>query len=181
MIFTPSPLAGSYVISLQPISDSRGWFSRFYCKDEFAQIGHDKEWLQANHSVTYKAGSIRGLHFQRPPHAEIKMVRCIKGSVYDVIVDIRKNSTTYLHWFGVELSEDNKTMIYIPEGFAHGFQTLQDDAQLLYFHSALYAPGAEEGLHHNDPSLKINWPLPVTEISDRDQQHSFITQDFLGI
>ena len=181
MIFNPTPLAGSYVIGLAPISDNRGWFSRFYCKEEFLQIGHSKEWVQANHSVTHALGTIRGLHFQRPPNAEIKLVRCISGAVYDVIVDLRKNSATFLQWFGVELSAANKQMIYIPEGFAHGFQTLQNDTELLYFHSEFYAPGAEEGLPYNDDTLNISWPMPVTELSQRDQEHSFINKNFQGI
>ena len=181
MIFNPTPLAGSYVIGLAPISDNRGWFSRFYCKEEFLQIGHSKEWVQANHSVTHALGTIRGLHFQRPPNAEIKLVRCISGAVYDVIVDLRKNSATFLQWFGVELSAANKQMLYIPEGFAHGFQTLQNDTELLYFHSEFYAPGAEEGLPYNDDTLNIRWPLPVTELSQRDQEHSFINKNFQGI
>ena len=181
MIFNPTPLAGSYVIGLAPISDNRGWFSRFYCKEEFLQIGHSKDWVQANHSVTHALGTIRGLHFQRPPYTENKLVRCISGAVYDVIVDLRKNSATFLQWFGVELSAANKQMIYIPEGFAHGFQTLQNDTELLYFHSEFYAPDAEEGLPFNDDNLNIRWPMPVTELSQRDQEHSFINKNFQGI
>ena len=181
MIFTPTPLAGSFVITMEPKGDSRGWFSRFFCKEEFLQIGHSKEWVQANHSFTKLPGTIRGLHFQRPPHAEIKLVKCIKGAVYDVIVDLRKDSETYLNWFAAELSEENMNMMYIPEGFAHGFQTLKEDSQLLYFHSEYYTPGKEEGLSFNDPKLNIEWPLPVAEISERDQKHLFINNNFRGI
>src|ERR1700755_2270036 len=121
MIFLPTSLPDSYVIELQPFGDERGWLARYYCKDEFKQIGHGKEWVQLNHSATYKKGSIRGMHFQKPPHTEIKMVRCVAGAVFDVIIDLRKNSSTFLKWFGAELSAENKKMLYIPEGFAHGF------------------------------------------------------------
>src|SRR5437868_2993387 len=124
MKFLETPLKGSFVIDLEPVSDDRGWFARTFCKKEFAQIGHAKEWVQLNHSVTYQKGSIRGMHFQFPPHTEIKMVRCIAGAVFDVIIDLRAGSGTYLKWFGQELSAVNKKMLYIPEGFAHGFQTL---------------------------------------------------------
>src|SRR5437762_3973909 len=116
MNFIPTPLKGSYVIEVHPFTDERGWFARFYCKNEFEQIGHQQEWVQLNHSVSYKKGTIRGMHFQKPPFAEIKMVKCIAGKIYDVIIDLRKNSETFLQWFGVELSAENKKMLYIPEG-----------------------------------------------------------------
>ena len=181
MIFTPTPLAGAYVVDLQPFSDDRGWFARSYCKNEFAQIGHHKEWVQLNHSVSYQAGTLRGMHFQLPPFREIKMVRCIAGAVLDVIVDLRKDSPTFLQWFGQELSAVNKKMLYIPEGFAHGFQTLTDNVELLYHHSEFYTPGAEGGLRYDDPRLAIQWPLDVTVISDRDRGHPLIDQNFKGI
>src|SRR2546421_12907818 len=127
MKFSPGPLKGSFVIDPKPFTDDRGWFTRFYCKNEFQQIGHVKEWVQLNHSVTYKKGTIRGMHYQVHPYQEIKMVKCIVGAVYDVIIDLRSGSETFLNWFGVELSADNKKMIYIPEGFAHGFQCLTDN------------------------------------------------------
>src|SRR5688572_15692356 len=126
MTFTPTELKGSFVIDLEPFIDDRGWFARFFCKREFESIGHTKEWVQLNHSMTIKKAALRGMHFQVPPFSEIKMVRCISGSVYDVIIDIRKDSDTFLKWFGVELSAENKRMIYIPEGFAHGFQCLTE-------------------------------------------------------
>lgn len=181
MIFAETPLQGSYVIELKPFEDKRGWFVRYYCKDEFQEIGHTKEWVQMNHSATHKKGSLRGMHYQLQPYREIKMVRCITGAVYDVIVDLRKDSATFLQWFGVELSAENKRMLYIPEGFAHGFQCLSDCTQLLYHHTEFYTPSAEAGLHYNDPSLNIRWPLAVTIISVRDQQHPFLDQSFQGI
>lgn len=181
MIFTETILKGSYVIDLEPRGDSRGWFARTYCKNEFAAIGHDKEWVQLNHSFSSQKGTLRGMHYQLPPHAEIKMVRCIAGAIYDVIVDLRKDSDTFLKWFGVELSAENKKMIYIPEGFAHGFQTLTDNAELIYHHSEFYTPSAEAGLLYNDNAIGIEWPLPVAEISERDTKHPVIDQTFKGL
>ncbi len=181
MIFTPTQLKGVFIIDLQPVGDSRGWFSRTYCKNEFAAIGHDKEWVQLNHSFTSKKGTVRGMHYQLPPFSEIKMVRCIAGAVLDVVIDLRKGSPTFLQWTGVELSAENKKMIYIPEGFAHGFQCLTDNCELLYHHSAFYTPGAEGGIRYNDPLIGINWPLELTEISDRDKAHPFLDKNFKGI
>ncbi len=181
MKFTETSLRGSFIVDLQPFSDDRGWFARTYCKEEFEKIGLRKELVQLNHSVTYKKGSLRGMHFQGKPHAEIKMVRCVAGAVYDVIIDLRKDSSTYLKWFGVELSAENKKMLYIPEGFAHGFQCLTDNCQLLYHHTEFYKPDAEAGIRYNDPIINISWPLAVTIISERDQQHPFLDQNFKGI
>jgi dTDP-4-dehydrorhamnose 3,5-epimerase len=181
MIFTPTPLAGSYVIDLQPFNDERGWFARFYCKEEFEKIGHRKEWVQLNHSVTYEIGSLRGMHFQLPPYREIKMVRCIAGKVFDVIIDLRKGSSSFLQWWGIELSAENKKMLYIPEGFAHGFQALSANSELIYHHSEFYTPGAEGGIRHNDPIVNISWPLVVTGLSERDANHPFLNENFKGI
>lgn len=181
MKFIPTSLNGLYVMELQPISDSRGWLARTFCKNEFEKIGHSKEWVQMNHTYTAKKGTVRGMHYQLPPHEEIKMVRCIAGIVYDVVIDIRRESATFLKWIGVELSAANKKMIYIPEGFAHGFQTLSDNCELVYSHSSFYAPGAEAGIRYNDPEINIQWPLPVTDISERDLSHSFLDQNFRGI
>ena len=169
------------MIDLEPFNDERGWFARFYCKDEFEQIGHDKEWVQLNHSVTYEKGALRGMHFQKAPYKEIKMVRCIAGAVYDVIIDLRKDSETFLKWFGTELSAENKKMLYIPEGFAHGFQCLSFDCQLIYFHSEFYKPGVEGGIRYNDSLVGIEWPLDVTTISERDQSHPYLDENFKGI
>jgi len=181
MTFTETPLKGSYTIGLTPHGDSRGWFARTYCKNEFETIGHDKEWVQLNHSFSSQKGTLRGMHYQLHPHSEIKMVRCIAGAVYDVIVDLRKDSATFLKWFGVELSAANKTMIYIPAGFAHGFQTLTDNAELIYHHSEFYTPAAEAGLMYNDIAINIQWPLAVTELSERDTKHPFIDPTFKGL
>jgi len=169
------------MIELQPFADERGWFARYYCKDEFKQIGHNKEWVQLNHSVTYAKGAIRGMHFQQAPFKEIKLVRCIAGAVFDVIIDLRKSSQTFLKWLGVELSAENKKMLYIPEGFAHGFQCLSDNCELLYHHTEFYTPDAEAGIRHDDPMISIQWPLPVTTVSKRDAVHPYLDGNFKGI
>ncbi len=174
MIFTSAPLQGSYIIDLSPFKDGRGWFARTYCKNEFKEIGHHTEWVQLNHSFTLNKATIRGMHYQLSPCEEIKMVRCIAGVIYDVIIDLRKDSVTYLKWFGIELSAENKKMLYIPKGFAHGFQTLADNCELIYHHSEFYTPSAEAGLYYNDPRLSISWPLPMTEISERDAKHPLL-------
>jgi dTDP-4-dehydrorhamnose 3,5-epimerase len=181
MLFTETKLKGSFIIDLEPFADERGWFARSFCKKEFEQIGHSAEWVQLNHSVTNDKGTIRGMHFQYPPYAEIKLVRCIAGSVYDVIIDLRSDSPTFLQWVGEELSYDNKKMIYIPAGFAHGFQTLADNSQLLYHHTSYYIPGAEGGIRYDDKKIDINWKLPVTGISGRDKNHPLINEFFTGI
>lgn len=181
MIFTPLPLKGSYEISLSPREDNRGWFTRFYCKKEFEQINHTREWVQMNHSFTKAKGSVRGLHYQYPPYGEIKVVRCIVGAVYDVIVDIRKGSETFLQWDATELSEHKRNMLYIPEGFAHGFQTLTENCQLIYFHSEYFAEGSEGAIRFDDPSIGITWPLSVADISGRDLNNPLLDGKFKGI
>jgi len=181
MIFHPTPLKGAFTISLEPFSDERGWFARTFCKNEFIAIGHDAEWVQLNHSFTKNRGTIRGMHYQLPPFAEIKLVRCIAGIVYDVIIDLRKDSATFLQHFGTELSAANKQMIYIPEGFAHGFQALSDDAELIYHHSQYYTPGVEGGIRFDEPRVKINWPLAPQQLSERDLAHPYLNEQFKGI
>jgi len=181
MNFEATGLNGSYVVTIVPVTDDRGWFVRTFCKDEFKKIGHNDEWVQINHSFTNEAGTIRGMHFQKPPFAETKLIRCIAGNVFDVIIDLRKNSNTFLKWFGVELSAENKKMIYIPNGFAHGFQTLTDSCQLIYHHTAFYTPGFEEGIKYNDKMIHISWPKEVTRISERDNGHQWLSSSFEGI
>ena len=180
MTFNETILKGSYLIDINAFSDDRGWFARTYCKNEFKKIGHEKEWVQLNHSYTKQKGTIRGMHFQSP-FKEIKLVRCVSGSVFDVIVDIRKDSPTFLKWFGVELSAANKKMLYIPEGFAHGFQTLSDDVELLYHHSEFYTPNSEGALRYNDPMINIKWPEVITQVSERDNTHTLLDINFKGI
>jgi len=181
MIFHETALEGAYVIDLEPFSDDRGLFARTFCKREFAAIGHHKEFVQFNHSHSNQKGTLRGLHYQRPPHAEIKLIRCIRGSVFDVIVDLRQQSPTFLHYVGVELSEQNMRMIYVPEGFAHGFQTLVDHSELIYHHTAFYAPNSDGGIRYNDPKINIAWPLEVSTISEKDKNLPLLSEDFAGM
>jgi len=181
MIFTETPLKGSYVIDLEPRGDDRGWFSRTFCEKEFNKIGHNVHWVQLNHSFTKEKGTIRGMHFQTPPNGEIKLVRCISGAVFDVMIDLRKGSPTFLNYFGTELSSVNKKMIYIPKGFAHGFQTLTIDCELIYHHSEFYTPNSEAGIKYNDPKINIKWPLKMQSISERDNSHSLIKENFKGL
>ncbi|MBX9615695.1 MAG: dTDP-4-dehydrorhamnose 3,5-epimerase family protein [Caulobacteraceae bacterium] len=175
MIFTPLPLVGAFRIDLDRREDSRGFFARMVCETEFAAHGLNTRWVQMNTSLTGEAGSVRGLHFQRPPMAEVKLVKCVAGAILDVIVDLRAGSGTFGHWHGVELSAENRTMIYVPEGFAHGFQTLTSDCELIYLHSCAYSASHEGGLRHDDPALAIGWPLPVSGLSPRDAAHPLLT------
>ncbi|MBS1602743.1 MAG: dTDP-4-dehydrorhamnose 3,5-epimerase [Bacteroidetes bacterium] len=181
MNFYPTPLAGAYIVELTPFTDHRGWFARGWCKNEFAQIGHTKEFVNLNHSYTKMKGTIRGMHFQRSPHREIKLLRCIAGSVFDVIVDLREGSPTYSQWFGAELSARNRRMMYVPEGFAHGFQTLEEDSEVIYLVSEFYAQKSEGGVRYSDPAFNIQWPLPVSDISEKDAAHPFINETFKAL
>ena len=168
MIFTDLPLSGAVVVDLEPRQDARGFFARSFCAETFAARGLVSQFVQMNASYSHRKGTLRGLHFQRPPAAEVKMVRCVAGAVFDVIVDLRAGSPTFGRWTGVELSATNRRMIYIPRGFAHGFQTLSDGAELIYWHDTPYAPGHEGGVHFADPDLAIDWPLPPVDLSTRD-------------
>lgn len=162
-------------------SDTRGAFARLYCKNELAGVLQGREIAQVNYSITKSCGAVRGLHFQHPPYLEMKFVRCVKGRVWDVVVDLRRNSPTFMKWHAEELSKDNARMIIIPEGCAHGFQSLEVESELLYLHTEYYKPDAEDGLAYDDPLLNISWPLSVTEISDRDKRHPKLNQNFSGI
>ena len=173
-------LDGAYVITPNSYEDERGSFSRVFCQEEMANISQEN-FVQVNHSITRNKGTVRGMHFQYPPSAEVKMVKCIKGSVLDMIIDIRTDSPTFLKSHGEILSAENMKMIYIPKGFAHGFQTLEDNSELLYFHSSLYTPDNEGALNAKDPLLNISWPLDITDMSKKDEQHSLIDIDFKGI
>jgi dTDP-4-dehydrorhamnose 3,5-epimerase len=168
MRFEQTPLAGSYLIHLDPRVDARGTFARAYCAQEFSAHGLETSFVQANISTNARAGTVRGMHFQRVPHAEVKLVRCTGGAIYDVIVDIREESATYLGWFGAELSEENGLMMYVPKGFAHGYQALSDSATAFYMVSSFYAPDSEGGLRFDDPRLAIKWPRAISEFSDKD-------------
>jgi dTDP-4-dehydrorhamnose 3,5-epimerase len=174
-------LQDAVIIEPEPFEDARGRFSRIFCQNELCNILNGKNIVQINHSLTRQKGAIRGMHFQYPPKAEIKMVRCITGEVFDVMIDLRKNSPTFLKWHGEILSSENMKMMYIPEGFAHGFQTLQPNSELLYLHTEFYSPEHEGSVCYDDPKIGIKWPLEVTEISDKDKRYSLLTQDFGGI
>jgi len=181
MKFIETPLKGSYLIELDPFRDERGLFARAFCKNEFVKINHSKEFVQINHSVTVQKGTIRGLHYQVPPSCEIKLIRCIRGKVFDVIVDIRRGSLTFLNYFGIELSEQNMKMIYVPEGYAHGFQTLAPNSQLIYHHSNYYNSEDERGIRYSDPLIGINWPLKPSVVSERDKNYDLLDKQFGGI
>lgn len=178
---TNLPLAGLKIIERQILGDHRGFLSRLFCSDELAQVGWIKAIVQINHTFTAQMGTVRGLHFQYPPHAEMKLVSCLRGEIWDVVVDLRTGSPTFLQWHAEVLSADNHRALLIPEGFAHGFQTLAPDVELLYCHSAAYAAHAESGLNPGDSRLDISWPLPTTEISTRDANHPLLTADFEGV
>ena len=158
MIFTPVPVAGAFLVDLEPRTDPRGSFARAFCRSEFADAGISMEIRQCNLATTVNAGVVRGLHYQAAPYGEAKLMRCIRGAIYDVILDLRLESPTYKHWFGVELTADNRKALYVPEGFAHGYLTLVDDSEVFYPVSQFYTPGAERGVRWDDPAFAINWP-----------------------
>ncbi|HXF64618.1 MAG TPA: dTDP-4-dehydrorhamnose 3,5-epimerase [Caldilineaceae bacterium] len=169
MIFTETKLRGAYIIDIAPRRDERGFFARTWCRREFEEHGLNPALVQANLSHNIRCGTLRGMHYQLPPYGETKLVRCVRGAIYDVIIDLRPDSPTFGQWVGVELTEDNYRMLYVPEQFAHGFQTLTDNADVAYQVSEFYTPGAERGIRYNDPAFAVQWPLAVTVISQKDQ------------
>jgi dTDP-4-dehydrorhamnose 3,5-epimerase len=177
----PTDIPGLMVVETTPHSDARGAFTRLYCERELAGVIGNRHMVQFNHSRTSQVGGVRGLHFQYPPHAEMKLVRCLKGRIWDVAVDLRQNSPTFLRWHAEELTLANMRMMVIPEGFAHGFQVIEPDSELLYLHTAFYTPDAEGGLLYDDPVLGIAWPLTVTDLSGRDACHPRIDSNFQGL
>ncbi|WP_155264716.1 dTDP-4-dehydrorhamnose 3,5-epimerase family protein [Sphingomonas segetis] len=172
---------GPVRVTRREIGDARGSFTRLFCQEELGDAGWSGTVAQANLSVTAQRGTVRGMHFQHPPHAETKLVICLAGAIWDVAVDVRAGSATRLGHVAAELSADNSAALLIPPGFAHGFQTLTDDVQLLYFHSAAHAPGAEDGVDPFDPALDLTWPLPPTVVSERDCGWAPITPAFQGV
>lgn len=176
-----TPIAGVKSIERKPISDSRGHFSRIFCASQLEVAGWYKPIFQINYSITNQKGTIRGLHFQRAPYAEMKLVTCTRGVIWDVAVDLRKNSPTFLSWYAEELSAQNCRSLLIPEGCAHGFQALTNDCELLYLHSAPYTPEAEGGITPNDPLINITWPIQIQEISAHDLQHPILDSQYKGI
>lgn len=181
MKFHDTSLKDAYIIEPEPFADHRGKFSRIFCRKELEQIGLQKEIVQINHSLTVQKGAVRGMHFQNPPKAEIKFVKCIRGAVFDVVTDLRHDSPTMLQWHGEVLTAENMKMMIVPEGFAHGFQTLEENCELLYFHTEFYSPEHEGGVRYDDPAVNISWPLEVTDVSERDQNHPLLSQNFKGI
>lgn len=181
MNILPTPITNLMVVETAPHRDARGAFARLYCEQELAEVIGHRHIVQINHSRTALVGAVRGMHFQRPPHAEMKLVRCIKGRVWDVAIDLRTQSPTFLRWHAEELTPTNTRMMVIPEGFAHGFQVLEADSELLYLHTAFYTPDAEGGLRHDDPRLGITWPRAVADLSPRDTSHAYLDSDFQGI
>ncbi|TFZ06041.1 dTDP-4-dehydrorhamnose 3,5-epimerase [Ramlibacter henchirensis] len=169
MIFTPTELPGAFIIDPELREDARGWFTRTYCAREFEAHGLPTHMVQTNTSLTRKKGTLRGMHYQKAPHAEDKLVRCVRGAIWDAIVDLRPQSPTYCRWIGVELSQDNGRMLLVPKGFAHGFVTLTDDAAVTYQVSEYYTPATEGGARWDDPAFGIQWPVPVLDMSDKDR------------
>ena len=179
--FIPTPLPDLNLVQRKAIEDPRGFLSRFYCAEEFRAVGITKPVAQINHTLTRKKGAVRGLHFQHSPHAETKLVSCLKGEIWDVAVDLRSDSPTFLQWHGEVLSAVNRKSLLIPEGYAHGFQALTEDCELIYLHTAAYHAEAEGALNVADPRLSITWPLPIDDLSERDRSHPFISQEYPGI
>ena len=171
MKFHPTPIEDVFIVDVEPIEDSRGFFARAWCSREFQKKGLKNTIAQCNVSFNYKKGSVRGMHYQLPPYEEVKMVRCISGAIFDVVIDLRKDSSTYKKWFGAELSATNYKMLYVPEGFAHGYQTLEKDSVVFYQVTEYYQPGAERGVRWDDPAFNIEWPLTLSEISDKDKSY----------
>ena len=169
MNFTPTTLAGSYLIQPLRREDDRGYFARVWCEREFAEHGLSTTLTQINVGFSPKKGTLRGMHYQAAPQAEVKLVRCTRGAVYDVMVDLRPDSPTHGRWYAVELTPENGRMLYVPEGFAHGYQTLADDSEIVYQTSRAYSPGCATGVAYDDPAFGIDWPLPATAMSDADR------------
>ena len=181
MRFHKTPLEGAYLVELDKRGDHRGFFARMFCENEFGAAGLETRFVQINNSLTVEKGTLRGLHYQLPPAAEVKVVRAIKGALWDVIVDLRPGSSTYLKWFGAELTEDNRSMMYVPRGFGHGFITLTYNVEAFYLDSAFYSPEAERGLRWDDPGIGIEWPVEPQEMSDKDRNWPDLDPKFHGV
>ena len=169
MIFRETKLKGAYIVEPQLVEDNRGFYARVWCEKEFATLGLDVGFVQGNMSFSKRGGTLRGLHYQISPHREVKLVRCTRGAIYDVIIDLRPESATYLEWLAVELSAGNRKLLYVPKNFAHGFQTLVDETEVFYPTSQFYSPESMRGIRYNDPAFEIKWPIEVQVISDQDK------------
>jgi len=181
MKILPTFISGVAVVETEMLVDQRGAFSRFFCETELDPVLAGREIVQINYSISHVPGTVRGMHYQSVPFAEMKLVRCLKGKVWDVALDIRAGSPTFLQWHAEELTPENAKMLIIPEGCAHGFQTLEPDTELLYLHTAFYQPEFERGINYNDPKINILWPVAVSEVSQRDNSHPALTEEFPGI
>ena len=177
----PTPLAGLVLVETMSLKDERGQFTRLFCDSECSELRPQLHWTQINLSRTSHKGTVRGMHFQHTPSAEAKLIRCLRGGVFDVAVDLRAGSPTFLHWYAAELNESSSVQIFIPEGFAHGFQTFTDDVEMLYLHTVAWSREHEDTLRHDDPKLGISWPLPVTRVSEKDRNAPLLTDGFTGI
>jgi dTDP-4-dehydrorhamnose 3,5-epimerase len=181
MDVSQTPIQGVYIAHTKRLSDDRGQFARLFCLNDLAVAQKGRAISQINHSVNVAVGTIRGLHYQNQPHAEAKWVRCIKGKIWDVAVDLRRGSATFLKWFATELSAANDEALFVPEGCAHGFQVLEASSEVLYLHTNFYAPASEGGFRFDDKALSISWPMPVTNVSDRDRNLPLIDSKFEGL
>lgn len=176
-----TPIKGVHLVQRQAIHDARGYFQRLFDAEALLALGWCQPVAQVNHTFTQHAGSVRGMHLQRSPYTEIKLISCLRGEVWDVALDLRQNSPTFLHWHAQRLSAENQSALLIPAGVAHGFQTMCDDVEMLYCHSTAYVPSAELGVHPLDQAIKIEWPLAITEMSDKDRQWPMLSHDFNGV
>jgi dTDP-4-dehydrorhamnose 3,5-epimerase len=177
MRFIPAPLEGAFVVDIEPRGDDRGFFGRAFCAREFERHGLNAKIAQINISTNSRSGTIRGLHYQIAPALEAKFMRCIRGAIFDVMVDMRPESPTYFHWFGAELTADNNRAVFTPEMFAHGYQALSDDCVVIYSASEFYAPECERGIRYDDPAIGIRWPLPATDLSLKDQSWPLVMRN----
>jgi dTDP-4-dehydrorhamnose 3,5-epimerase len=178
---TQLPIEGLQLLERLPIGDARGFLERLFCTDTFQALGFPQPIAQINRTLTRKCGTVRGMHYQKPPHAEVKVINCLRGEVFDVAIDLRAESPTFLRWHGEVLSQDNHKTLVIPEGFAHGFQTLTQDCEMLYFHTANYSAEAEGGVWPLDSRVNITWPLAIEELSARDAAHPPLMDNYEGI
>jgi dTDP-4-dehydrorhamnose 3,5-epimerase len=181
MKFHQTPLEGAHLIEIDRRGDDRGFFARMFCEQEFGAAGLETRFVQVNNSLSAKKGTLRGLHYQLPPAAEVKLVRCVQGALWDVIVDLRPGSPTFAKWFGAELNDDNRLMMYVPRGFAHAILTLADHVEALYLVSAFYSPGEERGIRWDDPAIGIDWPIAPAEISPKDAKWPYLDSAFHGL
>lgn len=179
MIFTETKLKGAYLVEIDKLKDDRGFYARSWCKKEMSEYGLNTDVVQINTSVSIQKGTLRGLHFQKKPYGETKMIRCVRGAVYDVIVDLRPESPTFKQWHGIELSQDNYKLLYVPENFAHGILSLTNDVEVIYWVTQFYTPAAEAGFIYNDPVIGIEWPIEIQVISEKDKKQPYFDLSLL--